>query len=189
MLGLTWRVLPGGRRGDWRSRLLTVAQIAIGFVAAVAALGMLSRSPALLLLGFSVVQGFAIVGMVLFVIVAIFAQRTMVLEEFQAGEVIFREGDVSRHVYVVKSGQIEILMRQADGSEQVIKRLGPGDHFGEMALLRNARRNATVRAATAAEVFKVSPGNFMALYTSLPGFRDQFNQTMAVRLEELEPRK
>ena len=188
MLGLTWKVLSGGRRGDWRSRLILIAQIAVGLIAALAGLATLTSSP-LLLLAFSFGQPLAIVGIVLFVIVAIFAQRTMVLEEFKPGEVIFREGDIGREVYVIKSGAIEVLMRQPDGSEQVIKRLGSGDHFGEMALLRRAPRNATVRATTAAEVFKVSAGNFMALYTSLPGFRDQFNKTMAVRLEELEPPK
>jgi len=188
MLGLTWRVLPGGRHGDWRSRLIAAAQIAVALIAAIAGLAMLTRSP-MLFIAFSFGQGLMIAGTVLFVVVAIFAQRTMVGEEFAAGETIFREGDVSRHVYVIKSGFVEVLTRQADGAEQVVKRLGPGDHFGEMALLRGVPRNATVRAATAAEVFRMSASNFMALYTSLPDFQAQFNKTMAARLEELGPRQ
>lgn len=183
MLGLTWKAIPGVRRGDWRARLLAVAQIAAGLVATLALLAMLVRSP-LLLLGFTAAQGIMVVGIVLFVVVAIFAQRTLVLEEFDAGEEIFREGDPGRHVYVIKAGTVEVLARQADGSQRVINRLGPGDHFGEMALLRSAPRTATVRTATPAEIFKVSPGNFVALYTNLPGVREHFNKSMDERLRE-----
>lgn len=187
MFGLTWKVLPGLRRGDWRSKLIAISQIAIGFVALLSILGMLTRDP-LLLLGFTAAQGLILLGVVLFVVVAIFAQRTMVLEEFGPGEVIFREGDPGRHVYVIKSGTVEVFAKRPDGSQEVINRQGPGDHFGELALLRNAPRTATIRTLTAVQIFKMSPSNFVALYTSLPGFRDHFNQIMESRLDEFEAR-
>ncbi|MFQ5944961.1 MAG: cyclic nucleotide-binding domain-containing protein, partial [Anaerolineae bacterium] len=131
-------------------------------------------------------QGLIILGVVLFVVVAIFAQRTMVLEQFGPDQVIFHEGDEGRHVYVIKSGAVEVLLKRPDGSREVLNRLGPGDHFGEMALLRHAPRNATIRTATAAEVFKMTPSSFVALYTNLPGLRDHFNTVMEARLRELD---
>lgn len=188
MLGRKWKVLAGLRTGDWESKLIAVAQIAIGFVALLGLVGMLTRQP-LALLGFTAAQGLLVLGVLLFVIVAIFAQRTMVLEEFGPGDVIFQEGDQGRHVYVIKSGNVDILMRRPDGVQEVIKRLGPGDHFGEMALLHRAPRNATIRTLTAVEVFKMSPSNFAALYTNLPGFREHFNTIMESRLRELDLRK
>src|SRR3989304_3715545 len=144
MFGLGWKVLPGLRKGDWRSKLIAISQIAIGFVALLSILGMLTRDP-LLLLGFTAVQGLILLGVVLFVVVAIFAQRTMVLEEFGPGEAIFGEGAPGRHVYVIKSGNVEVFAKRPDDSQEVINRQGPGDRFGELALLRNAPRPATTR--------------------------------------------
>ena len=188
MLGVRWKALPGLRTGDWRSKLIALSQIAIGCVALLSLLGMLTRAP-VLLLGFTAAQGLILLGVVLFVVVAIFAQRTMVLEEFGPGEVIFQEGDPGRHVYVVKSGIVEVLIKRPDGSQEVIRQIGPGEPFGEMALLRNAPRAATIRTVTAAQVFKMSPSNFAAIYTNLPGLRESFNTIMESRLKELELRK
>jgi ATP-binding cassette subfamily B protein len=92
-------------------------------------------------------------------------------------------------VYVIKSGTVEVLAKRPDGSENVINRLGAGDHFGEMALLRKAPRSATVRTVTPVQVYKMSPSNFMALYTSLPELRRSFNKVMETRLQEFEHRK
>jgi len=183
----TWKALPGLRRGDWRSKLIAIAQIAIGFVALLSILGMLTRDP-LLLLGFTAAQGLILVGVVLFAVVAVFAQQTMVREEFGPGEVIFREGDPGRHVYVIRSGTVEVLAKRPDGSPEVIACLYPGDHFGELALLRNAPRTATIRTVTAVQLFRMSPSNFLALYFSLPGFRDSVSEIMKSRLNELEAR-
>ena len=188
MFGGGWKVLPGLRTGDWRSKLIALSQIAIGCAALLSLLAMLTRDP-LLLLGFGPAQVLILLGVVLFVVVAIFAQRTMVLEEVDPGEMIFQEGDPGRHVYVIKSGTVEVLMRHPDGSQEVIRRLGPGEPFGEMALLRNAPRSATILAVTEVQVFKMSPSNFLALYTNLPGLRENFNTIMESRLRELEVRK
>jgi hypothetical protein len=183
MFGLKWRALPGLRTGDWRSKLIAVSQVLIGFVALLSTLAMLTRDP-LMLLGVTAAQWLVLVGVVLYVVVAIFAQRTMVLEEFGPGEVIFRAGDHGLHVYVIKSGTVEVLAERPDGSQEVIRRLGSGDHFGEMALLQKAPRSATIRTVTPVEVFKMNPSNFMALYTSLPGLRDHFQKVMQSRLRE-----
>ena len=69
-----------------------------------------------------------------------------------------------------------------DGSHTAINRLTVGDHFGEMALLRHAPRSATIRTLTAVEVFKMSPSNFTALYTALPGFRQHLTRIMEERV-------
>jgi len=187
MLGRKWTVLPGLRRGDWRSKLIAIAQIAIGIVALLSIVAMLTRDP-LLLLGFTVSQGLLVLGVVLFVVVAVFAQRTMVLEKFGPGEVIFQEGDPGRHVYVIRTGNVEVLANRPDGSRQVIAHLYPGDHFGELALLRDAPRTATIRTTTAVQLLKMSPSNFLALYFSLPGFRDNVSEIMKSRLNELKAR-
>lgn len=186
MLGRRWRVLPLLRAGDWRAKLIALAQALVAIGALVGLLTVVTRHP-LLLLGFTVVQALIVGGVVCFVVVAIFAQRTLVLERLGPGELVFREGDPSQHVYVIKSGTVEVFHQpQSVYPPEIIKRLGPGDHFGEMALLRGVPRNASVRAVTALEVYRISPDNFAVLCATLPGLRDHVARTMEARLQKIE---
>jgi len=183
MLG-RFKVMPAIARGDWRTRVLHFSQLAVGSVALLGFLAFTLKWP-LLLLGFASVMGLLVVGVVLYAVVALFAQRTLVEEEYAQGDTIFRQGEPGQYVYVVKTGNVEVVHMKPGGQHEVLKVLGPGDHFGEMALLGKAPRNATIRAVAPTRVFKMSSGNFAALYTTLPGVRDQFSKVMESRLEEL----
>ena len=63
------------------------------------------------------------------------------------GEAVFREGDIGSAFYVVISGEV-IVQKHKDGAVVELARLGTGQCFGEMALVRNDLRTATVVAAT-----------------------------------------
>ena len=178
-------ILTGVKDGDWRSRLLGLAQLCVGGMALISLLAMITKGP-FLLVGFSLLQWLLLVGVILFAIVAVFSQRTMVLEQYGPGEVIFREGDEGRHVYVIKSGTVEVLQKGPDRTDQVVARLQSGDHFGEIALIQRAPRTATIRTASAVHVYRMNPNSFVALYTHLPGFRDHFQQVMESRLKDHE---
>jgi hypothetical protein len=172
-------------RGDWPARLLGAAQLLIGLVAALGIATVVTLNP-YLLLGFGAVQALIVLGIILFVIVAMLAQRGMVLEEFDAGQIIFSEGDPGRHVYVVKSGTLEVLAGRPDGSAEVVDRLGPGDHFGDVALLRrNLPHPFTVRTVTDAHIFRISPGALVQLYANLPELREYFRQKEEPHLRRL----
>lgn len=177
-------VMPKIAHGDWRTKVLYLAQFCVGLVALLGYLAFAFRAP-LMILAFASTVGLLVVGVVLFAIVALFSQRALVEEQYGAGETIFEQGEQGRHIYVIKSGNVEVVHHRPGGVAEVLKVLGPGDHFGEMALLGRAPRNATVRTVTAVHVFKMSGGNFAALYTTLPGVRDQFTKVMESRLEEL----
>jgi CRP-like cAMP-binding protein len=90
---------------------------------------------------------------------------------FGAGETIVREGDISGRFYVITAGAVEVL-QQIDGQEQVIRKLGPGDHFGEIAAMSNGRRTATVRTLTATSVLSLARDDFAALVDHLPALHD-----------------
>ncbi len=127
-----------------------------------------------------------LIGIVLFLFVPVFAQRALVEEQFGPGEVIFNEGEEGRHVYVIKSGRVEVIRKKKGGGPDLMKVLGPGDHFGELALLGKTPRTATIRTLEDTTVFKMGRGHFAALYTSLTGVQDQFNRAMQARLAEIE---
>jgi CRP-like cAMP-binding protein len=66
-------------------------------------------------------------------------------EIFYAGKVIFEEGDQGQQAYYIEKGRVEISVR-AGTHRVVVSELGSGEVFGEMALLSNQRRAATVKA-------------------------------------------
>jgi len=67
-------------------------------------------------------------------------------QTFQPGEVIFHEGDPGRHVYLIVSGSVEIYKTVGD-QRQLLNTIGSGEIFGEMGLVSNEPRFATVIAA------------------------------------------
>lgn len=79
-------------------------------------------------------------------------------ERFPAGAVVFQEGDPGDAFYLVDSGQAEVIV-----AGQRANILGRGTYFGEIALLLNVPRTATVRALTPLDVFKLSRPDFEAL--------------------------
>jgi ABC-type lipoprotein export system ATPase subunit/CRP-like cAMP-binding protein len=68
---------------------------------------------------------------------------------YQPGEIIFHEGDVGDRFYLLTSGEVEIM--QSGHGAEVVARLGAGQSFGDIGLLRGGRRVATIRAATDAD--------------------------------------
>jgi len=66
-------------------------------------------------------------------------------KEYRAGEIIFREGDPGKALFIVLDGKVSIA-RGADGSEKPLALLGPGAYFGELALIDDQPRFAGARA-------------------------------------------
>jgi len=63
-----------------------------------------------------------------------------------AGEFLFRQGDPSDLVYLIQSGEIEILREKSDGEEEHMTVIGPGGYFGELGPMLNLPRSASARA-------------------------------------------
>jgi NADH dehydrogenase len=107
--------------------------------------------------------------------------RGLTREHYEPGQEVFREGDLGDCLYVVLSGEAEVTQR-APGSEKVLARLGAGEVFGEMALLEQTTRNATVRCRTAMDVLRLPKHEFAALAANLPDLRASFEKVMNGRL-------
>ncbi len=74
-----------------------------------------------------------------------------------AGKEIFKEGEPGDGIYIVKSGLVQISAVLNDADRVVLARLGPGEMFGEMAVLDQNPRSATALAEIGTEVFFYFP--------------------------------
>ncbi len=99
---------------------------------------------------------------------------------FAAGEFIFREGDPGRVMYGVQAGEVQIVV-----NGQVVEVVGSGGIFGEMALIEQAPRSATVIAATDCVVAPVDQLGFMFLTAETPSFALMIMSTIAQRLRHM----
>jgi hypothetical protein len=77
------------------------------------------------------------------------------LESVPAGTVILHKGDSGNDMYMVITGRLRVFNRRSDGREAVIRGLGPGAVFGEMAVVTREVRSAFVAATTDAEVLRL----------------------------------
>jgi MFS family permease len=98
------------------------------------------------------------------------------------GAEIIRQGEGGDRFYVVAEGEVDVAVDGAPGA-----RLGPGDSFGEIALLRDVPRTATVTAAGEASLFALERDEFIAAVTGHPASAAAADAVVATRLGSLRP--
>jgi len=79
---------------------------------------------------------------------------------FAAGESIFEQGDDAHSVYMIRSGEVDVIRVLADGGEEHLNRLGPDQYFGELGPFLGFPRSASVRAHTDVVLTAYSPSVF-----------------------------
>jgi len=83
--------------------------------------------------------------------------------QYAADEVVFREGQEGAGLYVIQSGEVDIVLKLADGSEKLLVKLTDGRFFGELALLDSAPRAAQARALEACTLEVFFGSDFISL--------------------------
>jgi CRP-like cAMP-binding protein len=112
----------------------------------------------------------------------VLAQRIKV-EEYRPGQIIFHMGEMGRTFYVIEAGQVEVLAPDMGGQPSgVINRLGPGDFFGEIALLRAIPRTATIRTTKATRLLAISREDFETVVQRYPSIAHSLAETSGLRL-------
>jgi CRP-like cAMP-binding protein len=99
--------------------------------------------------------------------------KALVERNVEAGTAVFEEGDPGDHFYVIAEGRAEV---------QTLRTLGPGDFFGEIALLRNVPRTATVSAATPLRLFALDRETFLSTVAGDPASAEAAGSIVAARL-------
>jgi MFS family permease len=107
--------------------------------------------------------------------------RRLVSVPVSAGDVVIRAGDPGDRFYIVADGEFDVL---ADGAD---RKMGGGDYFGEIALLRDVPRTATIRAVADGQLYALERADFLAAVTSHTAARVAGEAVVEERLTGTEP--
>lgn len=100
----------------------------------------------------------------------------------EAGDYLIRQGERERSMFVIRSGEFDII-EEADGDEPIhLGKARNGDVVGEMSLLREGVRSASVRAVKAGTVLEITPKDFYANTYTVPDWFMQIIDGLVVRL-------
>lgn len=106
--------------------------------------------------------------------------RGLSREHYEPGEEVFRQGELGDRLYLILGGEVDVV-REEQGESRVLARLGPGQWFGEMALLQHTIRNASVRCVASLDVLSLPREEFGVLAAHLPDLRQRFSAIAAER--------
>jgi CRP-like cAMP-binding protein/ribonuclease BN (tRNA processing enzyme) len=119
----------------------------------------------------------------------LYDQREQLTSQFgtsvKKGEVVFRQGDKSKIMYIIQEGKVRIY-RSAAKVQKTLSVLGPGDFFGEMAMLNNRPRSATVEALADLKLLAFDKPAFEKLIVGNFGVALRIIRTLAQRLQEAD---
>ena len=112
----------------------------------------------------------------------------MVRKELRPNEYVFKEGDKADGLYVLCQGSVMIIKESARGKFKLAELDAP-NFFGEMAILRDTPRMATVRAIRQTTLFAMERDAFRGLVAQSMGTTRDFDQVIQQRLEEIRGSK
>jgi len=108
---------------------------------------------------------------------------------FARGDVMTRQGAEAHWLYIIASGQAEVVWEAPTGERRVLTRLPPGSTFGEMGLMTGAPRSATVVAASDVECYRLDKSAFEDIIHQRHAIAERMSHILAQRLQQNEALK
>ncbi|HSJ88605.1 MAG TPA: SpoIIE family protein phosphatase [Anaerolineales bacterium] len=105
------------------------------------------------------------------------------LVNLRSGEILFREGDAGEHMYIVVSGDLEILKAPDTDNELILNRVPQGEYIGEMSLITGAPRTASVRAHGDVVLLSMSRAHLLDLLQVHPQLASTMVHVLSQRLD------
>jgi CRP-like cAMP-binding protein len=107
---------------------------------------------------------------------------------FEAGAVVFKEGDEGSTCYIVRTGRARAIREHPDGRSITLAHFDPGDIFGEMAMLDGERRSATVEATESTEALAILSADMHRLLREHPDISVKLIAALGQRLRDTNER-
>lgn len=112
--------------------------------------------------------------------------RVLRTRRFKRGETIFHQGDPGDALFVVDSGSVKVVLPSDEGAEPaIVAILGPGEFFGELAILDGAPHSATIVAVEPTETLVLHRDAFLGLIDTDPGLRRALLASLAAEIRRL----
>ncbi len=103
--------------------------------------------------------------------------------DFKTHDLIFSEGEVGFHFFIVESGRVQIFTKNTSGTRVNIATVEKGESFGEFALLDKKPRSASARALEDCKIAKISPEGYEELLAELPVWAISMMKSFARRMK------
>lgn len=99
----------------------------------------------------------------------------LLVRNIPQGEFVFHEGDNGEEFFIIEQGECECLKvdKEADGGYQMVRVLGEGDHFGEVAILKNVKRTLSIRATNSLKLLVLTREAFSRILGSIRDFLNE----------------
>ena len=101
-------------------------------------------------------------------------------------QTIVEEGLAGDYMYVIRDGQVKVTKLSGDGREKILGLLGPGDFFGEMSLLDNSERSASVKSLTETRIMALSRSDFLKELRNNPDLAMAVIQELTRRVRQMD---
>ena len=95
-------------------------------------------------------------------------EQHMVKRTFQKNTVVINEGDEANSLFIIIEGTVKVFLSNEEGREIIINTQGPGDHFGELALLDDEPRSASVMTLSKSSIGVISKADFQSVLSKHP---------------------
>ena len=105
---------------------------------------------------------------------------------FPKNTVVIHENDPADSLFVIEAGKVKVYCSDKNGKEFIMNTLGPGDYFGELALLDDSTRSASVRTVEKSEFRIVMKEDFSGVLEDHPGITKQLISNLAGRVRKLD---
>lgn len=106
-------------------------------------------------------------------------------ERYNMGDLVFKQGDDGRHLYIVESGTVEIFTKDKEGGITQVAIVNSGESFGEFSLLDHKPRSASARALCESVVVKVSEAGYEQMLEELPVWATCMMKSFVARLRSM----
>jgi CRP-like cAMP-binding protein len=110
----------------------------------------------------------------------------LIERRFPKSKTIVEEGMPGDYMYIVREGRVKVTKLSGDGREKILEMLGVGSFFGELSLLDEAPRSASVKALTDTRILALSRSDFLGLLRRSPDLAMAVIQELTARLRQMD---
>jgi len=112
--------------------------------------------------------------------------QLLIERRFPKNKTIVEEGLPGDYMYVIREGRVKVTKLSGDGREKILELMGPGDFFGEMSLLDNAERSASVKTLCETRILALSRNDFLSELRRNPDLAMAVIQELTRRVRQMD---